>query len=117
VNTYTAKRIVTYVQPPNTHEPIQLCFADGTAAMCDVLVGADGLKSAVRASMMHERALSAECAGKHAEATTLRDCTSPRFSGAVVYRVLVPTEKLARFAPHHRTLASPHQVSLPIGVV
>lgn len=109
VNKYTSKRLTHYSQPSNTHEPIHLAFADGTQAVCDVLIGADGIKSAVRAGMMQEMAANADAKGKAVEAAALRDCIHPRFSGSVAYRVVLSAERLTAIAPHHRALSAPYQ--------
>jgi salicylate hydroxylase len=53
-----------------------LSFADGTKAEADVVVGADGIRSAVR--------------------TALYGPDAPRFTGHIVWRGLVPTEALPK---------------------
>src|SRR5262245_15121722 len=50
-------------------------FENGTRIAADVLVGADGIRSAVRAALLGEQA--------------------PRFAGCVAYRGLVPAERVA----------------------
>ena len=50
-------------------------FANGATASCDVLVGADGIHSAVRAAILGPEA--------------------PTFTGCVAYRGLVPAERVA----------------------
>jgi salicylate hydroxylase len=50
-------------------------FANGERISCDVLVGADGIHSAVRAGLFGEE--------------------EPRFAGCVAYRGLVPAERIA----------------------
>jgi salicylate hydroxylase len=52
-------------------------FGNGARIIVDVLVGADGIHSAVRASLFGEEA--------------------PDFAGCVAYRGLVPTERIANF--------------------
>jgi len=52
---------------------VRLSFADGGTATAEVVVGADGIHSAVRASIMDDR---------------------PRFVGRTVYRGLVPVDRL-----------------------
>ncbi|KAI0091616.1 hypothetical protein BDY19DRAFT_983890 [Irpex rosettiformis] len=54
VHTHTGKKLISYVDlhPTCTNDGgVELRFADGTMARCDFLVGADGLKSNVRATM------------------------------------------------------------------
>ena len=89
---HSSKRLVSYVDPEDTSSPVRLTFADGTTTTCDVLVGADGVKSSVRAAMLESLASRAQDA---AEAEKLRDCIPPRFSGATMYRAIIPKEKLA----------------------
>ena len=89
---HSNKRLASYVDPEDTSSPVRLTFADGTTATCDVLVGADGVKSSVRAAMLESLASRAQDA---AEAEKLRECISPRFSGATMYRAIIPKEKLA----------------------
>jgi salicylate hydroxylase len=56
-------------------EAIEAWFENGARISCDVLVGADGIHSAVRAALFGEEA--------------------PRFAGCVAYRGLVPVERIA----------------------
>ncbi|KAH7883088.1 FAD/NAD(P)-binding domain-containing protein [Phlebopus sp. FC_14] len=96
--TRTAKRLVSYTQPPNA--PIILTFTDGTTATCDLLVGADGIKSAVRACMMRDIARSSS--GKNASLAL--SCVEPVWSGVTAYRTLISAEKLRIRSPGHRAL-------------
>ena len=89
---HSNKRLVSYIDPEDTSSPVRLTFADGTTATCDVLVGADGVKSSVRAAMLESLASPAQ---DDARAEKLRECISPRFSGATMYRAIIPKEKLA----------------------
>jgi salicylate hydroxylase len=57
-------------------ERVLLAFADGSTAEADVVVGADGIRSAVRASLYGPDA--------------------PRFTGHIVWRGLVPTQALPK---------------------
>jgi salicylate hydroxylase len=56
-------------------DAVEAWFANGARISCDVLVGADGIHSAVRAALFGEEA--------------------PRFAGCVAYRGLVPAERIA----------------------
>ena len=55
-NGYTSKRLTSYSQSSSRQHPVRLEFQDGSTAACDVLVGADGVKSAVRAVLVRELA-------------------------------------------------------------
>ncbi len=52
-------------------------FADGRFALADLVIGADGVRSTVRAELVADR---------------------PRFGGIAVYRALVPADRLPRLA-------------------
>ena len=55
-------------------EGVQLAFADGSEARADIVIAADGLRSAVRGGLF--------------------DAIEPVFSGHVAWRALIPAEKL-----------------------
>jgi len=110
--TYPSKRLESYTQRPGA--PIQLRFHDGSTATCDVLVGADGVKSVVRKTMFQDAALWAESQSRHADATELRNLNELRFSGVLSYRALIPAARLSSIAPHHRVFTSPVQVSMTV---
>ncbi|KAF9233819.1 FAD/NAD(P)-binding domain-containing protein [Melanogaster broomeanus] len=99
--THNSKRLVSYMQlNPASNSPITLTFADGTTSTCDVLVGADGVKSAVRGGMMREIAQS--LSGR--AAASALSCIDPIWSGAVAYRTLIDAERLRASQPNHRAL-------------
>jgi salicylate hydroxylase len=107
--TFPSKRLETYIQRPGA--PIQLRFHDGSTATCDILIGADGVKSAVRKAMYHEAALSAELQHRNADAAELRNLSGLRFSGVFAYRTLIPASRLSSINPQHRVFSSPMQAS------
>lgn len=92
---HSNKRLASYVDPEGTGSPICLTFTDGSTATCDVLVGADGVKSAVRAKMLEDVASRME---DQAQAEKLREAIPPRFSGAITYRAIIPKETLSHIA-------------------
>lgn len=92
VTTHTKKRLISYVDPEDVSSPIRLVFSDSTEATCDILIGADGVKSAVRATMLNELASRMD---DEVQAGKLRECIPPRYSGAMTFRAVVPREKLA----------------------
>lgn len=108
-NTHLSKRLRYYMWPPHSMGPIQLIFEDKSTATCDILIGADGIKSMVRMSMLQEQAGRAEQHGEFAEAADLRNRVQPRWSGVIVYRALISAEELRRLSPGHRLLTVPTQ--------
>ena len=106
--THCGKRLRTYTQ--RASEPIKLLFEDGTTATCDVLVGADGLKSAVRQTLMTEKAHLAQSEGRRAEAADCLASIDPLWSGTNSYRALIPVDRLRVECPSHRVLVQPIQV-------
>ncbi|KAL7280677.1 hypothetical protein ACG7TL_005616 [Trametes sanguinea] len=106
--TYTKKRLVSYQQvagqSPNL---ITLQFQDGTSASCDVLVGADGVKSATRRKFVEELASIARARGRSADAQKLSDLGPPWWSGTIAYRAIIDAERLRSLLPKHRVLNNP----------
>ena len=107
--TFPSKRLESYVQQAGA--PIMLRFQDESTATCDILIGADGLKSAVRKTMFHEAAIWAESQHRNADAAQLLSRSEPRFSGVFSYRALIPGARLSSISPQHRVLSSAVQVS------
>ena len=107
---HTSKRLLSYTEDESS-TAIVLTFADGTTAEADVLIGADGIHSAVRARM-YEVAHAKECLGAGAEGAESspdwRTCSrckaaAPVWSGLHAYRCLISTEKLYALNPDHTT--------------
>lgn len=109
--THTSKRLRTYTH--RSSGSIDLFFEDGTAAQCDILVGADGFKSAVRRTLLNERAMMAQQAGRTREASEILSSIEPLWSGTNAFRALIPAEKLMARYPGHRALTTPSQVRQP----
>ncbi|KAI0033082.1 salicylate hydroxylase [Vararia minispora EC-137] len=97
--THASKRLVSYVPPVSLDTPITLKFDDGSEATCDVLVGADGIKSTVRVRMLEDLAAREDREGVAQKA--LLEAVPPRYSGMTSYRTVIPREKLERAAPEH----------------
>lgn len=104
VRTATSKRLISY---GTSSESIRLNFKDGSTATCDILIGTDGVKSSVRACMLEGLAKEAENKGDMKGAAELRDHATAKFSGAAVYRTLVPTGMLKKVSPEHPSLSRP----------
>ncbi|KAJ3511609.1 hypothetical protein NLJ89_g3998 [Agrocybe chaxingu] len=87
------KRLVSYSHqaiPFSTpHQPISLQFANGSTSACDLLIGADGIRSKVRAQMYREAAKARGEPG-------LLDHINPVWTGTIAYRGLVRAGDIPR---------------------
>ena len=99
---YCSKRLRSYEQRQGG--PITLLFEDGTSAFCDVLVGADGVKSAVRRSLLGEKASRAQSQNNWSEAADITALIEPTWSGTNAYRALIPADRLRSRRPNHPAL-------------
>ncbi|KAF8159235.1 salicylate hydroxylase [Crassisporium funariophilum] len=104
---HCSKRLRSYVQREGG--PINLLFEDGTRSSCDLLVGADGLKSAVRCSLLREKAQWAQAESKWSEAADITASIEPSWSGTNAYRALIPGDRLKLRHPDHRVFTQPTQ--------
>ena len=115
-NTYFSHRLQSYTQ----HYPgsITLSFTDGSTATCDILIGADGVKSAVRRSLLTELAQQAANSGRLGESHNLLNSIDPKWTGIVAYRALIPTERLKAYQDAHpsENIRVPETDSIPIMV-
>ncbi|TFK99482.1 hypothetical protein BDV98DRAFT_169300 [Pterulicium gracile] len=90
--------------------PIRLEFADGSHAVCDVLIGADGLDSNVRKTMLQERDRASFDAADSSSASAFHSGPPPRgsrpvWTGGVMYRSMVSAASLRNAtAGAHRAL-------------
>jgi len=78
---------------------LQLSFNNGSTAICDFLVGADGMKSVVRKQFVSELPPNVQGEGDVV------------WSGMFAYRALVSSEEVMRRLPNHRALDSVIAVS------
>ncbi|KZV88785.1 FAD/NAD(P)-binding domain-containing protein [Exidia glandulosa HHB12029] len=78
------KRLASFV---DDGKKVTLNFTDGSNATCDVLVGCDGIRSAVRRCLFETEAL-------RLEKPELIEMIEPFWSGTLVYRALFPVSML-----------------------
>ncbi|GJE95301.1 FAD/NAD(P)-binding domain-containing protein [Phanerochaete sordida] len=100
--THFGRRLVSYSDP--AEGPVELSFKDGTTATCDLLIGADGIKSAVRATMYADLATQTQ---DPAQKEALLKGVRPTWTGQYVYRGVIKTEDLRKAAPGHPALDGP----------
>ncbi|KAI0364648.1 FAD/NAD-P-binding domain-containing protein [Pilatotrama ljubarskyi] len=91
-----SKRLSRYQLPQRGESPIALRFRDGTSADCDLLIGSDGIKSAVRRTMYESLADEAARKSDLVEAQRLRKMADPVWSREVAYRGLAPATELEK---------------------
>lgn len=91
--THLSHRLVSYSENESS---VQIVFENGVTAECDVLIGADGIKSAIRRQLFQDR---------HPERNI-----DTIWTGTCAYRGLVQSDVLAARMPNHRTLTTPTMV-------
>ncbi|OBZ74451.1 Salicylate hydroxylase [Grifola frondosa] len=101
-----SKRLSTFDQPPSGSGPVNLHFQDGTSATCDVLIGCDGIKSAVRGCLYESLAAESELRGDSVQAAAFRNDVGPKWTGSIAYRGLLSRERLEQEYPGHRAIFS-----------
>ncbi|KIJ63558.1 hypothetical protein HYDPIDRAFT_168382 [Hydnomerulius pinastri MD-312] len=93
------KRLVTYASNDSSDvSSIVMRFSDGTTASTDVLIGADGIRSAVRKIMFEDIARSRP---ETLDIERLDEWINPSWTGVLVYRCVFPTERLVKIRPDH----------------
>ncbi|KAL1937333.1 hypothetical protein VTO73DRAFT_13846 [Trametes versicolor] len=104
---HTSKRLLSYTSAAadaNGTLVYTLHFADGSTAEADVIVGGDGIKSKVRAAM-YDFAHARDCAkGMKREECERCGRATPKWTGTVGYRFLIPSERMREVNPEHHAL-------------
>ncbi|GJE93196.1 FAD/NAD(P)-binding domain-containing protein [Phanerochaete sordida] len=104
---HPGKRLVSFSQRTSAPEPVQLFFEDGSLATCNVLVGADGVDSTVRACMARAVADELTAAGEAPAAQAALHAARAQWSGTTVYQATVASDALREKSPEHRVLTTP----------
>ncbi|KAJ3501077.1 hypothetical protein NLJ89_g9502 [Agrocybe chaxingu] len=97
VTLHLSYRLGSYKQVDNH---LELEFKDGKTASCDLLIGADGVNSAVRRSMLTNGRDDLTQAEKEA-------LYKPVWTGGVTYRALIDAEVVRKEMPNHSVFESP----------
>ena len=108
-----SKRMVSYTSSTGREESssvVTMHFMDGTSATADVLIGADGIKSATRITMYAAFASEAEKTDR-ALAAKLRSFKQASWTGTYAYRALIDTKELLKAHPDHVAASNPLVVS------
>lgn len=108
-NLHVSKRIRSYFILESGR--IELAFEDETTAIVDVLVGADGIKSAVRRTLLTQEAQNFRQRGSISRATEVQSSVDAIWSGIVAYRTVIPSDLLGKHYPNHPVLTQPTHVS------
>ncbi|KAF5319719.1 hypothetical protein D9619_008828 [Psilocybe cf. subviscida] len=124
VHCHLSHRLISYQRSLNPSasanpRPIELLFSNGKITTCDILVGADGLRSAVRRQFREQQTR----ADNPAPLPPFRDIRSDLiWSGTFAYRFSVDSATLRQNLPDHRVFTTPviycgknkHLVAYPI---
>ncbi|KAL1749297.1 hypothetical protein HDZ31DRAFT_59581 [Schizophyllum fasciatum] len=102
VHIHLSRRLESYSYTDDATQRIALEFRGGQKAQCDLLIGADGVNSAVRREFLPRLA-------ENLNKPEYNDSIEPVFSGSCAYRGLIPREKLEKRWPGHPTLNRPYQ--------
>ncbi|RXW18740.1 hypothetical protein EST38_g7103 [Candolleomyces aberdarensis] len=113
--THFNRRLMTYTQDTK-QGTVELLFTDGTTETCNLLIGSDGIKSAVRKTMLMDKSKDAASHGRLKEAEEHLQLIEPTWTGIVAYRALIPTERLQAYKDAHpeMNIRIPQTKSTPI---
>lgn len=100
--THLSSRLISYSEGQDS---VCLEFENGSTADCHILVGADGIKSAVRNKLLKDLANKSPV-----DSNTIKVSTDTVWTGTSVYRGFVQSDHLAARFPNHRTLTTPTMV-------
>ncbi|KAJ3801024.1 hypothetical protein GGU11DRAFT_741946 [Lentinula aff. detonsa] len=101
-NLYVEKRLISYTL--SATGSVEMQFANNTLATCDLLIGADGIKSTVRRTLFTREA---QHCGDEFRATEIKSAIDAVWSGITAYRSVIPTDVLSKHYPNHPIFTQP----------
>lgn len=99
IRCHLSSRLISYDEIPGSQ--VQLVFENGSTTTCNLLIGADGIKSIVRKKFV---------ADHHSESGQVPNA-DPMWSGTFVYRSVIESKLISEQMPNHRILTTPLVVS------
>ncbi|KAF9482883.1 salicylate hydroxylase, partial [Pholiota conissans] len=100
---HLSSRLVSYTESSGSvTAPIELSFADGKSATCDLLIGADGIKSIIRRQVTSENPHASSLDSEGDRCLN----TDPVWTGTFAYRCAVDSTILKEKMPSHRALTT-----------
>ncbi|KAF9541152.1 FAD/NAD(P)-binding domain-containing protein [Agrocybe pediades] len=94
IRCHLSHRLTGYVE---TNEGVQLNFENGKTALCDLMIGADGLHSATRKTLLSE--------GKNWTEQEAIQHSRPLWTGVHVYRYVADAALIKQACPENRALS------------
>ena len=92
---HLSHRLVSYEE---IRDEVHLTFQNGSSAICDLLIGIDGIKSVVRKCFLEKRGLLSS------------PSYNPVWTGSIAYRGLVSVDEIEKEFPGHRAVVMPVMV-------
>lgn len=103
IRCHLSSRLVSYDEIPESRGSLRLVFENGNTATCDLLIGADGIKSIVRKKFVADH--------HHPTESGQVPNADPMWSGTFVYRSIIESKLISEQMPNHRLLTTPVIVS------
>lgn len=95
---HLSRKLVSYTEHEDS---VHLEFMDGSKGTCDLLVGADGIKSTIRKIFLASR-----------PGNEYQKSIEPIWTGSYAYRGIIPRETVLNRFPGHRATRNPVMVSI-----